>query len=335
MKRNSKKFQTDLKLTLALAALVLLMGYAYLNRQSDAELPAAGVKVTIEPGSSLFTIARQLEAAGVIADARCFSLVAIMTGKMRKLQAGTYEFKEPLRPGAVLEILTSGKVMYYKLTIPEGANIYDIADMVAASGRISRREFLAAALSPATARRFGIDAPSMEGFLYPETYYLTDDTDTLKLMERMVAQFRDFYPPAYQERARVLGLSTLEVITLASMIEKEAVDPADKPLISSVFHNRLKQNMRLQSDPTAVYGIPDFKGRIYPRHLRRQSAYNTYRHRGLPPGPICNPDRDSIKAALYPTASPYLYFVATGGGRHTFTTSLEDHNRAVHGPTDD
>ena len=328
-KRKKKTSGIDFKLIAVIVTLALLLGYAIINRQSSATLPADGVMVTIEQGSSLLSIAHQLEDAGVVADARSFAIIAAMSGRMRKLQAGTYEFKTPLRPTEALDILTSGKVMYFRLTVPEGSNIYDIAELAAATGKINKREFIDTALSPSTARYFGFDAPNMEGFLYPETYYLTERTTSLKLMERMVAQFHKHFPEKYQNRAQEMGMSTMDVITMASMIEKEAVVPADKPLISSVFHNRLEKRMRLQSDPTAVYGIPGFKGRILPMHLKRQSLYNTYRHRGLPPGPICSPDGDSIKAAIYPASTAYLYFVATGGGRHTFTTSLEDHNRAV------
>jgi len=174
-----------------------------------------------------------------------------------------------------------------------------------------------------------IPAKSVEGFLLPRTYTIKPGTDAATLIKEMVAQFRSTYVLKYANQAKSLGLPELDVLTLASMIEKEAVVPAERPLIASVFFNRLQKNMPLQSDPTAVYGIRAFAGKISKKDILRETPYNTYNINGLPPGPIGNPGEDSIKAVLSPARTSFLYFVARKDGTHHFSTTLEEHNRAV------
>jgi len=283
----------------------------------------------IQSGTSAWQISKALAKEDIITEAPTFLVFALLTKKARNLQAGTYVFEGRHRPFEVMDILYKGESLRYKITIPEGYDLFAVGNVLATTGLFSRQEFIHAASQPETARFFDLDAPSMEGFLYPDTYFLGPNMTALEIIARMVRRFRQQYTPDLQQRARRLGMTDLEVLTLASMIQKEAVSPSEKAIISSVFHNRLRKGMRLQSDPTAIYGIKDFRRDITPEDLKRDTPYNTYLHKGLPPGPICSPDRDSIMAALWPDKTTHLYFVSKGDGHHYFSASLKDHNVAI------
>jgi UPF0755 protein len=175
----------------------------------------------------------------------------------------------------------------------------------------------------------GIEADSLEGYLFPDSYLLSKDLKPEDVIEAMVRRFRRVYTSQYSERAKELGFSDHEILTLASMIEKESAIPSEKLLVSGVYHNRLKRNMMLYSCPTVIYGIKDFNGNLTKRDLARYSPYNTYLIRGLPPGPICNPGKEAIEAALYPATTEYLYFVSKNDGSNHFSSTLKEHNIAV------
>jgi len=252
-----------------------------------------------------------------------------VTKKARNLQAGTYVFEGRHYPFEVMDILFHGKSLRYKITVPEGSDIFTIGDILTTTGMFSRKEFIHTAYQRSTAEFFGIDAPSMEGFLFPDTYYLGPNMTSMEIISRMVTRHREVYTEDMQARARRIGFSDAEVMTLASMIEKEARSSEEKPIISSVFHNRLRMRMPLQSDPTAVYGIEGFRRMITPEDLRRNTPYNTYLNKGLPPGPICNPGKEAIKAALWPAETSHLFFVSKGDGYHYFSSSYKDHKDAI------
>ena len=294
-----------------------------------AVTPPSAVLVDIDLGQSAWEISRTLQERGVISHAPTFMAVATVTGKAKRLQAGSYVFEGTHFPLDIMDILFRGMTQRYKITIPEGYNLFQIGTMVEKTGLLSREPFIRSAMDPSNASFFKVEAPSLEGFLYPDTYFLVPHITPLELMAKMVDRFSKIYTPEMERQAKKIGMSRLDVITLASIIEKEAVVQTEKPVISSVFHNRLKRNMRLQSDPTAIYGIDGFAGRIGPEDLLRDTPYNTYRRQGLPPGPICNPGVDSIRAALWPARTDYLYFVARGNGTHAFSRSLQEHNRAI------
>lgn len=300
--------------------------HRFLSTPAQPPLP---VTMEIHPGDSAWEISLRLETHGVIDDARLFYLTAAATRKLRRLQAGTYVFSGNHLPREIMAVLFQGRTHQIKLTIPEGADLFMVADLASRTGIVSREEMLAAARAPETMAFFGIDAPSMEGFLYPDTYFISPNATPLEIMSRMVERFRDIYHPELTRQAQRLQLTRLEHIALASLIEKEAILNREKPIISSVFHNRLRRGMRLQSDPSAVYGLDGFHGRIRPKDLKRDTPYNTYLHAGLPRGPICNPGREAIVAAVQPSDTPYLYFVATGCGEHTFSASYREHRRAI------
>jgi len=257
--------------------------------------------------------------------------IATATGKARRLQAGSYVFEGTHFPLDIMDILFRGMTQRYKITIPEGYTLSQIGTLVEKTDLLSREAFIGSAMDSSSASFFKVGAPSMEGFLYPDTYFLVPHITPLEIMAKMVDRFSKVYTPEMKQRTKELGMSRLEVITLASIIEKEAVITSEMPVISSVFHNRLRMNMRLQSDPTAIYGIDGFNRKIGPEDLLRDTPYNTYRRQGLPPGPICNPGIDSIRAALWPANTNYLYFVARGNGTHAFSKSLQEHNRAISG----
>jgi UPF0755 protein len=291
--------------------------------------PPKPVRLDILPGQGAWEITKILQKTGVIANARTFIAIAALTGKAKHMQAGAYVFEGNHVPLDIMNILFRGKTLRYRITIPEGYTIYQIGEVVSKTGLIPKDRFVTSTRSKQTTDFFAVSAPSMEGFLFPDTYYLAPHMTPLEIMAKMIEKFRSVYTPAMEQRSKALGMSKLEVITFASLIEKEAYATSEKPLISSVFHNRMIKGMRLQSDPTAVYGVDSFTGKIGPDDLLRESPYNTYRHGGLPPGPICNPGIDSIKAALWPAKTDYLYFVSKGDGTHVFSRTLKEHNQAI------
>ncbi|MEJ2039528.1 MAG: endolytic transglycosylase MltG [Desulfosarcinaceae bacterium] len=215
------------------------------------------------------------------------------------------------------------------VTIPEGYTFKQIASELARLGLADEQAFIDLASDPATVHDFGLEGETMEGYLFPDTYYFPKGLPAKSIMAKMVERFRQQVPREWSQRARQLGLSLYQVITLASIIEKETGDASERPLISSVFHNRLKKHMRLESDPTVIYGIKNFDGNLTRKHLTTRTPYNTYTIRGLPKGPIANPGRDAIRAALYPAQTDFLFFVSKKDSTHHFSKTIEEHNRAV------
>jgi len=310
-------------------SLILIVSVHYYVFLRTPVGPARPIKFHIKAGTHSWEICNRLEDDHIVSNAWMFMASALVTRKISRLEAGMYVFEGKHYPMEIMDMLFHGRTVNYIVTIPEGSDVYDIADRLNSDGIISKKEFLDVALSPKTAVFFGIHSPSMEGYLFPDTYYLSPNMTPLEIVAVMAKRFRQVYIPAFDSRAKELGMDQNEVVTLASIIEKEAVVREEKPVISSVFHNRLRLGMLLQSDPTAIYGIDGFNRKISKKDLMRDSRYNTYRYRGLPPGPICNPGKDSIMAALWPAKTDYLYFVARGGGRHYFSVTLKQHLRAV------
>lgn len=322
----------SIRLRIFLMALLCLFVLAFIHTCSfltTSLAPPKPVQVDILPGQGAWEISKILQRTGVISHAGTFITIAALTGKAKHMQAGAYVFEGNHVPLDIMNILFRGNTQRYRITIPEGYTIFQIGEVVSKAGLLSKDHFVTSTQSKQTRDFFAVSAPSMEGFLFPDTYYLAPHMTPLEIMAKMFERFRSVYTPEMEQRSKALGMSKLDVITLASLIEKEAIDPSEKPLISSVFHNRMIKGMRLQSDPSAVYGIDGFTGKIGPDDLLRESPYNTYRHGGLPPGPICNPSLDSIKAALWPAKTDYLYFVSKGDGKHAFSHTLQEHNRAI------
>jgi UPF0755 protein len=229
---------------------------------------------------------------------------------------------------AILRKVVSGDVDFRRFALPEGYSIYQAAELLDQKGYFKREAFLEKCHDPALLARLAVQERSVEGYLYPATYNLPKSGNEEDLIGQMVGQFNKAFA-GFKGSDGGAGLSRHEIVTLASIIEKEAVSTDEKPLIASVFYNRLRLGMPLQSDPTAVYGVRAFAGKVTRADIERRSSYNTYLINGLPPGPIGNPGADALKAALHPARTNYLYFVARRDGTHQFSRTLDEHNRAV------
>ncbi len=286
--------------------------------------------VTIPKGASLSQVGKILQEKGVVSSRLLFKLVALIRGEQRNIKAGDYALKTGTDAGEVLDLLISGKTLMFSLTVPEGYNIYQIADLFQQSGIMSRDDFLSAAQDPAFLKDLGVEGSSLEGYLFPDTYFLRySEKSSGKLIIRMMVQrFRDMYDKYARPAAEANGWTTVQVLTLASLIEKEA-KAHEHPLVSAVFHNRLRLKMRLQSDPTVIYGIKPMGSKITRADLDRKHPYNTYQNQGLPPGPIANPGKESLMAAVKPEDVDYLYFVSKNDGSHQFSNTLQEHNQWV------
>jgi UPF0755 protein len=304
----------------------------HLTESGTREKVPAGqeVIVTIPKGASLSQVGTVLQEKGVIASRLLFKLVALIRGEKRNIKAGDYALKTGSDAGEVLDLLISGKTLMFSLTVPEGYNIYQIADLFQQSGIMSRDEFVATAQDPAFRKDLGVEGSSLEGYLFPDTYFLrhSEKSNGRLVIRMMVQRFRDVYDKYARAAAEASGWTTVQVLTLASLIEKEA-KAHEHPMVSAVFHNRLRLNMRLQSDPTVIYGIKPMGSKITRADLDRKHPYNTYQNQGLPPGPIANPGKESLIAAVQPAEVDYLYFVSKNDGSHQFSNTLDEHNQWV------
>jgi len=291
--------------------------------------PGPPLVVYIQPGTGVQEIAQQLKDQGVIRSRRAFLALAYLKGSIRRLHAGEYEFSRNMSLFEVLGKLESGRVVTHQVTIPEGFTAQEIARLLAGERLVDADRFIALAEDPQVAERLGVHAGGLEGYLFPDTYRLTRGMGEEEILRTMVTRLRQVLPPDYAERAGRLGLDLHGAITLASLIEKEVIQDRERAVVAAVFYNRLRRQMPLQSDPTAVYGIPDFRRRIRPEDLKRPSPYNTYLNPGLPPGPISNPGLASLLAAVNPAPVSYLYFVSKNDGSHVFSRTLGEHSDAV------
>jgi len=322
-----KRLEKLIFLAVMVAALATM--HLYVTFYGTASRSDAKKVVRIERGTSFRVIARNLEKAGIVRDARSFVFAASLLGAYRSVKAGEYELSGSMTPVEVLRTLVKGRVRTYRVTIPEGYNIREVASAFEAAGLADAREFTRKATDARFAASLGITGATLEGYLFPDTYRFARGVSVDEIIKKMVARFKSVYYPTLDRAARKKGMSTARVVTLASIIEKETGSAGERRLISAVFHNRLKKKIRLQSDPTVIYGIADFNGNLTKKDLRRRTAYNTYRFRGLPPGPIANPGRAALEAAIDPAHEDYLYFVSKNDGTHYFSKSLREHNNAV------
>lgn len=285
--------------------------------------------IVIESGETLDTIARELHRHGLIRSPLMFKLIARYSGQDTSLQSGEYHLSSGMSPLQILDTLQQGKVRLHKITVPEGYTLKQIAQRFEQASLIDATDFMKAATRHSLLRELKLKGKSFEGYLFPETYLFPKGIQPEAIIRTMVKNFQAVFQSSWHKRARKLGFSVHEVVTLASIIEKETGAATERPLISSVFHNRLKKGMRLESDPTVIYGIPDFDGDLTRRHLRTPTPYNTYAVKGLPAGPIANPGKDALHAALFPSSTNYLFFVSKNDGTHHFSTTFKEHNRAV------
>ena len=325
-----------LKWLSSVVALLLLLGvlgafYLWSYYHTPAASEAEERIVSIAPGTSLGQIASELTEAGLLRHRLMFILYVQWLRPGPHLQAGEYVLRATMSPVQIAAILRQGKVRQYALTIPEGLTIWELAELVDAKGFGDRQVIRDLAHDATFIASLGLTASSLEGYLFPETYHLPRSTSEKTLLTLMVQTLRRHYTADIAARAERLGLSQHDVLTLASLVEKEAQIDEERPQISAVYHNRLQRRMLLQCDPTVIYALGEqFDGNIRKQDLSVDSPYNTYRYLGLPPGPIANAGRRSIEAAVAPADVDYLYFVATGeDGRHYFSKTLKEHNQAV------
>lgn len=321
---------------LALAVAVALAGVGLWVRQRlntpYREFAGEEVFVDIPAGSSVAAIGNRLVAAGVLPDPWTFRLAARVTGADRRLQAGEYRFAGASTPLIVMQRLAAGDVFRLVVTFPEGLTIAEMAETFARSGLGTSREFISAASEPALVTTYGARLRSLEGYLFPDTYPVARTSGASDVVRAMLARFDQIFTPELRGAAAERGWTVHEVLTLASLIEKETARADERPLVAAVYLNRLKIGMALQCDPTVVYALMQarrWNGNIRKVDLQIDSPYNTYRVRGLPPGPIASPGRASIEAALKPADVRYLYFVSRNDGTHVFAKTLAEHDRNV------
>ncbi len=293
--------------------------------------PREGVYVEVPRGASGKAIARLLAGKEVVRSRLAFEVLCRWRAR-HALQAGEYFFDRPANAFEVYRVLAEGRVFQAQVTVPEGFTLFDIADLLAREGLTSRQAFLDAARDPAPIRDLAPGARSLEGFLFPATYSFPRHSAAREIVEAMVRRFREALQALPEAGADRNELSLEAVVTLASLVERETSVPAERPIIAGVFTNRLRRRLPLQCDPTVIYALQlagRYNGSLGSRDLQFDSLYNTYRHPGLPPGPIANPGGAALRAALDPSPVNYLYFVANGQGGHVFSKTLEEHNQNV------
>jgi UPF0755 protein len=317
-----------LSLLLLFGGVIWLVGYLYEPRT----LPAQSVFFDVEKGAGTKAVARSLEEKGLIRAELPFLAAHQLFFAPQKIKAGEYAFSSPLRAKDILEGLVEGKVHLCAVTIPEGLTAGEIAPLLGPLLADGEKGFLAAFRNPAPIAPFDPKATDLEGYLFPETYHFPRGVPSEEAVRSMVGQFNHVFGGSWRERVHSLGLSTREAVTLASLVEKETSIPAERPLVSAVFHNRLRLGMKLDCDPTIIYALKQkgiFNGNLSKKDMALNSPYNTYLHAGLPPGPICNPGRGSLEAALFPSGEGYLYFVSRNDGSHHFSRTFAEHQAAV------
>ncbi|SLM49127.1 conserved protein of unknown function [Nitrospira japonica] len=316
--------------------MVVALGVAAYRVMKWAEEPVVSEQVhpppkivTIPDRSTFFQVATLLEHEGLIKSRSAFVLLGRSQSADRRIRAGEYELTAAMAPAEILGKLLSGQVVLHPITIPEGLTMVQIASLMEQHEVADGADFLRLARDGSFIASLGLKLDSLEGYLYPDTYKFPKGVRSRDVIATMVEHFRQAYRPELQARAGDLRMTQHEVVTLASVIEKETGADAERAEISAVFHNRLRKHIPLQSDPTVIYGLTGFDGNIRKKDLSSPSPYNTYRVVGLPPGPIASPGLRAIEAALYPSNSRALYFVSRNDGTHQFSSTLSEHNQAV------
>ena len=295
---------------------------------SQPTVSGESVRVTIPRGSSVSTVTDSLTARGVIGSARWFRMYTRLVGYERSIQAGVYDLPLRAKSSEVLRTLVTGRTAQDRFVLPEGLMLAEIAELGESQLGISQQDFLIAAQDSGLVERVGAGEPTLEGYLYPNTYHVSVGASALDVVRQMVSEFEARWRPEWDARLDTLQLTRDQAITLASIIEGEAQHPSDLRYVSSVYHNRLARGMRLEADPTVIYAL-GIRRRLFESDYRTPSRYNTYLIDGLPPHPITQPSAATIEAALYPRTSDFLFFVAGPGGRHVFSRTYREHIAAI------
>jgi UPF0755 protein len=321
------------RIVIALGSLILTAAVIMILRMESVHInPDEGESLyfEIDAGMSAGNIAERLHEHKIITGVGYFNLVSKMRGYSKQFKAGKHIINGAKNVHALARLLTRipPSPPDIKLTIVEGLNLWETASVLASAADIDSAEFVRLASDNNIAEELKVDNDTLEGYLYPDTYFFRYDTAPKDIIARLVGTFNRVFSDSLRERATVLGMSVNEVVTLASIIETEAQLDEERAVVSQVFHRRLSLKRPLEANPTVQYAMRS-RRRVLDMDLEIDSPYNTYKHRGLPPGPIASPGKKSIFAALYPAETKYLYFMADGNGGHVFSRSLNDHNRAV------
>lgn len=290
------------------------------NRKAEIEIPR---------GSTFRQAVDILYDRKLIRDKNIFLLAGKLTGADRKIRAGFYSIWSSMSPFDIFKILRKGQIIEYEIKILEGDSLLEVSGQFEKNGIIKREEFMKLAHDPDFLDSYKIESKSIEGYIFPDTYRIPKGVSPKEALGSMIGKMREKFSFDILTRMEKMGMTENETLTLASIVEKEAVVDSERPLISAVYHNRLKKKMQLQADPTSIYGIKSSREKITREDLLRKTPYNTYQIKGLPPGPIASPGLKSIMAALYPAKVPYIYFVSQDDRTHQFSTTAEEHIEAV------
>jgi UPF0755 protein len=313
-----------------LALIWVVMSVFYYQGSRPASDDSRTTTFEVQPGMTLKQVALKLSSLGLIRSPSAFQAIAYIQDKETQVMVGEFSLSPSMLPTEIILRITSGKTVPHPVTIPEGYRITEISALLHEQGLADPDTFIRLTQDKNLIRSLGIPTDTLEGYLFPETYHFSKFTPEIKIIRKMIDTFKEQTSKAQLlQSAKDNSLSWHEVITLASLIEKETGLDSERKMISSVFHNRLSRNMRLQTDPTVIYAIEKFDGNIRKRDLKIDSPYNTYKYKGLPPGPIASPGIKSIIAAISPIVSDRLYFVSQKNGSHYFSSTLTEHNQAV------
>jgi len=312
---------------LAILAATLLSAFLLFDTRSPEDWE--GKLVLVPKGSPAREVVRILREDRILPHPLTFHALVLVTLSGRKLHYGEYAFPTPPSTFGVWRRLSRGDVIKYEVTVHPGANLYEVAKLLEEKNLVTAETFLATAASPAVLRRLALPGESAEGYLFPESYTFVKPVTPEEILESMVREFRRNVSPDAEKQAKGAGLSLHQIVTIASIIEKETRLEKEMPIVSAVIRRRLAIGMPLQMDPTVIYGVKRFDGTVTRTDLRTAGPYNTYLNRGLPPGPTANPGAAALVAALNPSKEDYLYFVSRNDGSHTFSRTLPEHNRAV------
>jgi UPF0755 protein len=314
---------------IAVSVIILCVIYVFIQLLTPLPIGKKNLEIEIPKGATFRQAAEIFSKHGVLRDKNLFLFIGRISRIDRKIRAGYYSLYSSMNTLDLLRVLRKGQIIEYEVTVVEGDSLREIADKLSEKGIMDKDDFRRLSSDEDFLSSYNITAPTFEGYLFPDTYKIPKGMDPEDAIGMMINKMSEKFSGKLAERAAEIGFSEREVLTLASIIEKEAVTDAERPLISAVYHNRLRKRMLLQADPTAIYGVKDSREKITAEDVRRKTPYNTYRIKGLPPGPIASPGMKSIVAALYPANVPYLYFVSNNDGTHHFSVTAEEHEKAV------
>ena len=325
---HAKKMKKDIRIVL-IVVLILCTIYVAADLLTPFPIGDKTIEIEIPKGATFRQAVEILSKDGLMRNKTLFFVIGRMSGMERKIRAGYYSIRGSMSPFSLLRKLRGGQIIEYEIVIVEGDSLWEIGGNLAGKGIIKKEDFIRLSVNKDFLNSYDIKAPSFEGYLFPDTYKIPKGTDPKEAIGVMINRMREKYSDELRDRASELGLSEKEVLTLASIIEEEAKVDKERPLISAVYHNRLRKRIPLQADPTSIYGIDGFRRDITGRDLKRKTPYNTYIIKGLPPGPISSPGIKSITAALYPADVPYIFFVSNNDGTHRFSVTPREHQIAV------